>query len=115
MKEVVNILPSAALTATGATAAFVTPPGANSVSVQVSVTAVSGTTPSATFSLEWSEGGGLWHKADPADDFAAITAVGSVVKSFTPKGSLLRLAYTITGTTPSLTTQAVAVAWGPPS
>lgn len=68
------------------------------------VTAVSGTTPSLTLSVEWSHNNGTtWFKADPADAFTAITATGAVAKRFTTKALWFRVVWTISGTTPSFT------------
>lgn len=73
------------------------------VGIQINATAVSGTTPSATFSLEWSNDGVTYSPSSPADTFAAITAVGSVVQQFTAKAAYFRLAWSLSGTTPSFT------------
>lgn len=98
-------LQNGAVTATGAGAGFTVPPG-NTVSVQIVVSAVSGTSPSATFKVQWSEDGATWCDVEPAEDFTAITAVKSTAKSFIPKGPNMRLAWTVSGTTPSFTTKA---------
>lgn len=74
------------------------------MSVLANVTAVSGTTPSMTLSLQWShDGGTTWADADPVDGFTAITATGPKVKDFAVKAPHVRLAWAITGTTPSFT------------
>ena len=73
------------------------------VAVMLDVTAVSGTTPSMTVSVQWSNDGSTWFSADPADSFTAITAATKVTKSFVIKGLYARLSYAITGTTPSFT------------
>ena len=91
------------LTASGNTGAFVVPPGEN-IAITLSVLSASGTTPSATFEVQWSVDGVQLHSAETPDTFTAITAAKNVVKSFTPKGRLLRLSYTISGTTPSFAT-----------
>ena len=69
----------------------------------VVVTAASGTSPSATFSVEWSADGTNFCAADPPDTFTAITTAVNKVKQFGIKGSLYRIVWTITGTTPSFT------------
>ena len=76
----------------------------DSLSVEIIVSAVSGTTPSATFSVQWSDDGVNYAAANPADAFTAITAVGNIDQRFTVKGAYYRLAWVISGTTPSLTT-----------
>ena len=73
----------------------------------VSTTAVSGTTPSLTFALQTSPDGVLWAPIGPA--IVAITAAGTVALPFGattaggPFGYHMRLAFTLTGTTPSFT------------
>lgn len=78
--------------------------GGMTLAVLVDVTAVSGTTPSMTVSVEWSQDGGTtFAQADPADTMTAITATGTKAKNFVVKGSTFRVVWTITGTTPSFT------------
>lgn len=82
------------------------PPG-ESVSVFITTT-VAATT--ATFTVQWSVDGTNWATADPTDVFTAITATGTVCKSFTPKGTKVRLAITAaTGTTTFVATIAGCV------
>lgn len=74
------------------------------LAVLLDVTAVSGTTPSMTVSVEWSQDGGTtFAQSDPADALTAITAAAQKVKSFVIKAPHYRLVWTITGTTPSFT------------
>lgn len=98
---------SAAETATGAGPGVPTPIGVK-VSVQVAVTAVSGTSPNYTFSVQWSNDGATWHDADPVEPFTAITAVKNLAKAFDPKGRMMRLSWVVTGTSPSATFLATA-------
>ena len=100
---------SAARTATGVDAGVNVPTYADFVAVHVLTTAVSGTTPSATFTVEWSVDGTTWSVADPADSFTAVTTAGNRVKLFTVKGHQVRLAWAVTGTTPSFTFSAVGL------
>lgn len=102
------VLPSAARTATGQSTAFAVGTR-ETLAVLVNVTAVSGTSPSLTVNVEWSDDGTNWFVADPADAFTAITAAGKKVKVFSVKGLSARLNYTISGTTPSFTFAASAV------
>ena len=76
----------------------------DSVSVQVNATAVTGTTPSATFSVLWSDDGVTYSAASPADVFTALTAAGSAIQRFTAKGAYFQISWLVTGTTPSFTT-----------
>jgi hypothetical protein len=79
------------------------------LAVMLDVTAVSGTTPNMTVSVQWSNDGSTWFTADPADTFTALTAAGKVTKLFTIKGLYARLSYAITGTTPSFTFAAYSI------
>lgn len=73
------------------------------IAVLADVTAVSGTAPTMTLSVEWSDDGATWFQADPADTFTALTAVGKKTKFFDIKGTSWRAVWTIQGTTPSFT------------
>lgn len=107
-KKFTVIQASAAKTATGQTPAF-DEGSHDKLVVLLDVTAVSGTSPSMTVSVQWSHDNVTWFDADPADQFTAITAVGKKTKDFTVKGLYARLNYTITGTTPSFTFAAYSV------
>lgn len=96
----------AAQTASGQTAAIVCERGLD-LNILVNVTAVSGTSPSCTFSIEWSPDGVTFGQGDPADVFTAITAGAVKAKQFAVKMPFFRLVWTISGTTPSFT----FVAW----
>lgn len=103
-----TVLASAARTATGQSTAFPCGTG-DDVAIFVDITAVSGTSPSMTVNVEWSNDNSTWFVADPADAFTAQTAVGKKVKSFTVKGQYARLNFTISGTSPSFTFSASAL------
>ena len=75
----------------------------DSLDLEIVVTAVSGTSPSITFSVQWSDDGSTFEPASPADAFTAMTGTGGVVERFTVKGAFYRLAWTVSGTTPSFT------------
>ena len=84
------------------TSSAVTVPSGESVSVFVRAGGVSGTTPSFTFEVQWSNDGVDWFSNDgTADSFAAITSSKNVCKAFTPKGRMARVSVTVTGTSPS--------------
>lgn len=108
--EVRVLQPSAsAITATGNGTGTQTPADGETCAVQIAVTAASGTTPSITFEVQWSVDGVNWHSADGTPDtFAAITAAKNVCRNFTVKGTYMRLAWTVSGTTPSFTVLATA-------
>lgn len=98
----------AAITASGVSTPIPVPLGHN-IAVSINATAVSGTTPSATFEVQWSHDGQNWASADGTPDtFTAITGVKSLAKQVTVKGTLMRLSWVISGTTPSFTTTAYA-------
>ena len=99
---------SGAVTTTSQSSLFEEGTG-DELAVMLDVTAVSGTTPSMTVSVQWSNDGSTWFTADPADAFTAITAATKVTKSFTIKGLYARLNYAITGTTPSFTFSAHSI------
>lgn len=98
-----TIITAQVITATGNEAGGHSVVG-DSLSVEIIALAVSGTTPSTTFSLLWSDDGVNFAPANPADSFAAITGVSNIVQRFTSKGGFFRLAWLVSGTTPSFTT-----------
>lgn len=101
MKRTANVQTSAAKTTSGVTGA--TAVQGHRVSCLVGVSAVSGTTPSMTVSLEWSNDGNTWYTGDPADVMTAITTAVNKTKDFVTRGQFVRASYVITGTTPSFT------------
>lgn len=108
MAEIRNLYNGAAITASG-NGPGVSVPFGHRLGVQLVTSAVSGTTPSCTFEVQWSIDGQNWCSADGTKDtFAATTAVGNVCQQFIPKGTWMRLAWTVSGTTPSLTVAASA-------
>jgi hypothetical protein len=96
----VTLLPSAARTASGQGEGTSAPAGFREGNVLLDITAVSGTTPSLTATVETSADGVAWfaHTA-----FAAKTAAGRDILKLGNLGSFLRIAYGISGTTPSFT------------
>jgi hypothetical protein len=74
--------------------------------IALDVSAVTGTTPNLTVTVEWSMDGTNFGAASTPDGFTAITTAGNVRQSFTTKGPFFRLVWTITGTTPSFTLNA---------
>lgn len=104
-RYVPNAIPARSLSAAATTQSPPFSPGqvAASVAIAINVSAIGGTTPNMTFSVQWSNDGTNWYTADPADTFTAITATGKVVKTFASKGALARLNEVFTGTTPTIT------------
>jgi hypothetical protein len=96
----ITLLPSAARTTSGngdgssAAAEF------REGNVLLDITAVSGTSPSLTATIETSADGSNWfaHTA-----FSAKTAAGKDVLKLANLGSYVRVSYTISGTSPSFT------------
>lgn len=106
----VTILASAALTASGQSAA-VDVGGAGVLRAKVQVTAVAGTTPSITPTIQTSHDAGVtdpWRTAGAA--YTALTAVGSSPYQSFAVDRYIRVSYVISGTTPSLTTTVVGEA-----
>jgi hypothetical protein len=99
----VTVVASAARTATGNSDLIKSEDLGETVALLADVTAVSGTTPSMTLSVEWSNDGTNWATPETADAFAAITAAAKKVKTFERKAAFNRVVWTITGTTPSFT------------
>lgn len=107
-----TIVTSAARTATGnETSVARATADHNNVALTLNVTAASGTTPSMTLALQWSADGTNWGAADPADTFTAVTTTGVVSKAFAVKAPFWRVAWTISGTTPSFTFTVDAVTY----
>ena len=103
MSYQIGFVPSAARTTSGNSGALRLDPSADNVNVAVFVTAVGGT-PNLVLSVEWSNDGVNFAAVDTtADAFAAITTAVNRVKSFPVKALFMRLVWTITGGTPSLT------------
>ena len=103
MPDINTLYSGAAITASGAATGIAAPLGTY-VNVGLVVSGVSGTTPSATFEIQWSFDGANWASADgTADTFAAVTANKNVCKNFLVKAPMMRLSWTVTGTTPSFT------------
>lgn len=100
--ESATVVTSAARTATGNSGALVGYAGADTLRAQLNVTAVSGTTPSMTVLVEDSvDAGTTWNTIG---SFAAKTATGrEVINVTSPFTDMIRVSWTITGTTPSFT------------
>jgi hypothetical protein len=95
---------SSTQTANFVTAAISIGGGTANITIQPVVTATAGTSPSLALQVQWSLDGINFGTPDPASDsFAAITAVGSVVKQLPVRAPYYRLSATVTGTTPSFT------------
>jgi hypothetical protein len=111
-----TVVASAARTANGTSAAYGLGPSfplGQSIALEIEVTAVSGTSPSMALSVLWSEDGVNFGLNDgSADTFAAITAVGNVVKTVPARAPYMQLSWVLTGTTPSFTFSALQSGMG---
>lgn len=106
----VTVLGSGALTTTGQSSA-IDVGGAGTLRAQVQVSAVSGTTPSVTVTIQTSHDAGVadaWRTAGSA--FSAITSVANSPWQCFAVDRYVRVSYTVSGTTPSLTTTVVGEA-----
>jgi hypothetical protein len=106
----VTVLASGALTASGQSAA-IDVGGAGTLRAQVQVSAVSGTTPSVTVTIQTSHDAGVadaWRTAGAA--YSALTSVANSPYQCFVVDRYVRVSYTVSGTTPSLTTTIVAEA-----
>lgn len=79
------------------------------MSVNVNITAVTGTNPTATFRVQWSYDNVYWAEGQPADVIGTATAPVNVISRFQVKAPYWRLAVTIGGTNPSFTCTANAL------
>jgi len=73
------------------------------VTCHISVTAVSGTSPTLTVSLQFSWNNSTWTTANADETTAAITTTGTVQLTAPSRGTFVRAAWTVGGTTPSFT------------
>lgn len=106
----VTVLASGALTASGQSSA-IDVGGAATLRCQVVVSAVSGTSPSATVTIQTSHDAGAtdaWRTAGAA--FGALTSASSSPWQCFAVDRYVRVSYAISGTTPSLTTSVVGEA-----
>lgn len=103
-----TLVPSLARTATGNSGAIYGFGPASTLRVQLDVTAVSGTSPSMTALVEDTLDGTNWNAVGT---FAAKTAAGrEVINITTPFSDVIRISWTVTGTSPSFTFAVAAVA-----
>jgi hypothetical protein len=77
---------------------------ATNVTIEVDVTAQSGTGPTLDLSVEWSMDGITFAVPQPVDTFTQIAATTpKVIKTFATKAPFCRLVWTLGGTTPNYT------------
>jgi len=98
------VVASAARTTSSTTTSIPHGSDGHVLNLQVTVTAVSGTTPSMALSVLWSQDGTNFGPVDGgAQTFAAITTTGTVCKQVPVVGKFYQLSWTLTGTSPSFT------------
>lgn len=105
-KPVYSLATNTAITTSGnSTGVQVQPVGnvGGPVSCHVSVTAVSGSTPALTVSLQWSWNNSTWISGNADETFAPITATGAALLTVPSRAPYVRAAWTVTGGTPSFT------------
>ena len=99
------LVQSAARTTSGSSAATAGYAGATTLRAQLNVTAASGTTPTLNVVVEDSLDGSNWNTIGT---FAQKTATGrEVINITTPFADRVRISWTIAGTTPSFTFDAL--------
>lgn len=109
-----NLFTSQTITQSTAAPSVTVPVGdVDFIAVGVTVNAVSGTSPSAQFGVQWSFDGTTWTDpgADPEDVIATMTAPGSRVKRIPVKAPYWRLGAIVTGTNPSFTCTGNTLIW----
>ncbi len=78
------------------------------MAVQISISAVSGSSPAATFKIQWSFDNIVWSDANPSDVIGTATVPVTAVQRFNVKAPYWRLVATITGPNSSFTCTANA-------
>lgn len=105
-RPVVSLANNAALTTSGSSTGVAVQPVGNvggAVSCHVAVTAVSGSTPTLTVSLQWSWNNSTWINANADETFAVMTTTGAALLTVPSRAPYVRAAWTVTGGTPSFT------------
>lgn len=75
--------------------------GLDWMSIGISISAVTGTNPTATFRLQWSFDNVVWADANPSDAIGTATQPVSAIQRFAVKAPYWRLAVVVGGTNPS--------------
>jgi hypothetical protein len=110
-KPVITVANNAAITTSGNSSGVVVQPVGNvggAVSCHVAVTAVSGSSPTLTVSLQWSQNNSTWINANADETLPAITTAGVSLLTVPSRAAFVRAAWTVGGSTPSFTA-AIAV------
>lgn len=79
------------------------------MSINVNITSVTGTNPTATFRIQWSYDNIYWAEANPQDILGTATAPINVIMRFQVKAPYWRLAVVVGGTNPVFTCTANAM------
>jgi benzoyl-CoA reductase/2-hydroxyglutaryl-CoA dehydratase subunit BcrC/BadD/HgdB len=107
VKTTIPVQAATAVTATGNSPVFVLPSANGVLEVLVNVSAISGTSPSLTPTLQVSNDGANWFTAASG---SAMTSVSTQRLACQTLCGYARVAFAVSGTTPSLTTSLMALA-----
>jgi hypothetical protein len=110
-KPVESTAANAAITTSGNSSGVAVQPVGNvggPVTCHVSVTAVSGSSPTLTVSLQWSQNNSTWISGNADETFPVMTSTGTAQLTAPSRAAFVRAAWTVTGSTPSFTA-AIAV------
>lgn len=78
------------------------------MAIQLEISAVTGTNPSAAFRVQWSFDNIVWSDANPSDVIGTATAPVTAIQRFQVKAPYWRLAVVVGGVNPSFTCTANA-------
>jgi hypothetical protein len=110
-KPVLTVANNAVITTSGNSTGVAVQPVGNvggAVTCHVAVTAVSGSSPTLTVSLQWSQNNSTWITANADETLATMTTTGAALLTVPSRAAFVRAAWTVTGSTPSFTA-AIAV------
>ena len=105
-RPVFTVASNAVITTSGNSSGVLVQPVGNvggPVSCHLAVTAVSGSSPTLTVSLQWSQNNSTWITATTDETFATVTAAGAALLTVPSRALYVRAAWTVTGGTPSFT------------
>lgn len=109
MATIIPLFANQMITETTADVARSILPGSDWMSININITSVTGTNPSATFRLQWSYDNIYWAESNPADVIGTATAPVNVIQRFAVKAPYWRLAVVVSGTNPVFTCTANAM------
>jgi hypothetical protein len=107
VKTTIPVQAATPVTASGNSNAFVLPSASGNLEVLVAVSAISGTSPSLTPKLQVSMDGANWFDAATGSAMTTVSNQRLACQTLCGYG---RVVFTVSGTTPSLTTAVTALA-----